>query len=86
MPTLSIPDATYQQLADKAARENITIDVLAAQLLAARAVDDGLIDTECHAECDADTSPVPTLEEVRAILGKIPGSLAADVIANREER
>lgn len=29
---------------------------------------------------------VPTLEEVRAILAKVPGSLSADVIADREER
>ena len=69
MPTLSIPDATYRHLAEKAAEENISVDALAARLLAAelapRAVDDRLIDTEYHAECEADTSPVPTLEQVR---------------------
>jgi hypothetical protein len=29
---------------------------------------------------------VPTLEEVRRILSKIPGSLSADIIAEREDR
>lgn len=29
---------------------------------------------------------IPTLEEVRSILSKIPGSLAADIIDGREDR
>jgi predicted DNA-binding antitoxin AbrB/MazE fold protein len=29
---------------------------------------------------------IPTLEEVRRILSKIPGSLSADIIAEREDR
>lgn len=29
---------------------------------------------------------VPTLEEVRRILSKVPGSLSADIIAEREDR
>ena len=28
---------------------------------------DRMLDTELHAECEADTSPVPTLDEVRAV-------------------
>lgn len=48
---------------------------------------DDLIDHEYHAECeDEDDSDIPTLEEVRAILSKIPGSLTADFIAERDER
>ena len=47
---------------------------------------DRMLDTECHAECEADTSPVPTLAEVRAALSRVPMSMAADVIAEREER
>lgn len=47
---------------------------------------DRLIDTEYHAECEADTSPVPTLAEVRAALTAIPGDLTADFIAERDER
>lgn len=45
-----------------------------------------MLDTECHAECEADTSPVPTLAEVRAALSRVPVNMAADVIAEREER
>lgn len=51
---------------------------------------DDLIDHEYHAQLEAefenDPDPGPTLEEVRAILSKIPGSLSADIIADREER
>jgi hypothetical protein len=45
-----------------------------------------LLDTEYHAECEADTSPEVSLDEVRRITSKIPGSMAADVIADRDER
>lgn len=45
-----------------------------------------MLDAEFHAECEADPSPEVSLEEVRAILSKIPGSLAADIIAERDER
>ena len=51
-----------------------------------RPIADRLFDADYHAECEADTSPVPTLEEVREIMSKVPGSLAADIIADREER
>ena len=45
-----------------------------------------MLDTECHAACEADTSPVPTLAQVRAALSRVPMNLAADVIGDREER
>lgn len=47
---------------------------------------DRLLDTDCHAECEAETSPEVSLEEVRALLAKIPGSMTADFIAERDER
>jgi hypothetical protein len=51
---------------------------------------DDLIDWEYHAELEAeeaaDPTPPPTLEEVRAILSKIPGNLSAEIIADREDR
>ena len=43
-------------------------------------------DRDYHAECEADDGPVPTVEEVRAILSKIPGSLPTDISAEREDR
>ena len=90
LPTLSIPEAVHRQLAAKAAELNTTVDELAARLLAdgvlPRPVPDRLLDAAYHAACAADTTPVPTLAEVRAILAKLPGSLAADVIAERGDR
>ncbi len=90
MPTLSIPESTYRNLVLQAAKQNTTVDDLAARLLADTVADrdatDWMLDTEYHAECAANTTPVPTLEEVRAALAKIPGSISADIIAEREER
>jgi predicted DNA-binding antitoxin AbrB/MazE fold protein len=34
----------------------------------------------------AEMQQVPTIEEVRSVLSKIPGSLVDDVIADREDR
>lgn len=88
MPTLTIPDDVHRGLAARAAEQNTTVDELAARLLAADlgGRPESIFDTEYEAECAADTSPVPTMEEVHAIMAKIPGSLAADIIADREER
>lgn len=88
MPTLSIPDAIHHRLAARAAELNTTVDELAARLLADGAAPrpDRVFDTEYEPECAADASPVPTLDEVRAILAKVPGSLAADAIADRDKR
>jgi predicted DNA-binding antitoxin AbrB/MazE fold protein len=47
---------------------------------------DRLLDTEYHAECEADASPVPTLAEVRAALAVIPGDMTADFATERDER
>jgi hypothetical protein len=49
---------------------------------------DALIDHEFVAECERETEgkDVPSLEEVRKLLAKIPGSLAQEIIAEREDR
>lgn len=86
MPTLTIPDAVHRTLAARAAELNTTVDELAVRLLAAPQVSDPVFDTEYEAECAADSSPVPSLDEVRAILAKLPGGLTADIIADRDER
>jgi predicted DNA-binding antitoxin AbrB/MazE fold protein len=44
------------------------------------------LDTEYHAECEADASPVPTLAEVRAALAVLPGDVTADFATERDER
>jgi hypothetical protein len=46
-----------------------------------------LIDHEFIAACARPNGgDVPTIEEVREILAKIPGSLAEEIIADREDR
>jgi hypothetical protein len=51
---------------------------------------DRMLDTDIHAffeaEDLADTSPVMSIEEIQAMLACIPGSMAEEVIADREER
>ncbi|HEX4609291.1 MAG TPA: hypothetical protein VH092_13905 [Urbifossiella sp.] len=90
MPTLSIPDAIHRQLVARAAEQNTTVDDLATRLLAAdvfpRSASERLFDAEYQAECEADTTPVPTLAEARAILAKLPVSLAAEIVAERDDR
>lgn len=41
---------------------------------------------ELEAELAEDPTPIPTLEEVREILSKIPGNWAQEIIADREDR
>lgn len=45
-----------------------------------------LLDTDYHAECEADASPEVTLAEVRAGLASIPGDMTADFAAERDDR
>jgi hypothetical protein len=49
---------------------------------------DALIDHEFVAYCEREIEgkDVPTIEEVRQMLSKIPGSLAQEIIAEREDR
>jgi hypothetical protein len=49
---------------------------------------DDLIDHEFVADCEKETrgKDIPTIEEVRQMLSKIPGSLAQEIIAEREDR
>lgn len=44
------------------------------------------LDTECIAACADEADNATTLEEVRAALAKITGSLTDDFIAEREDR
>ena len=44
------------------------------------------LDAECLAACAGEADDAVSLDEVRAALAKIPGSLTEDFIAEREER
>jgi hypothetical protein len=47
---------------------------------------DRLLDSDYHADCEADISPEVQLADVRAGLASIPGDMTADYAAEREER
>jgi hypothetical protein len=49
---------------------------------------DALTDHEFVAECERaiEGKDIPTIEEVRQMLSKIPGALAQEIIAEREDR
>lgn len=56
-------------------------------LLEAATTLEDLIDHQFVADCARDNElDIPTIEEVRQGLAKIPGSLAKDIIAEREDR
>jgi hypothetical protein len=49
-------------------------------------IDEQLLDVEYMTACAKEADPSVTLASVRQILAKIPGSLANDIIAERDER
>ncbi|HXD85985.1 MAG TPA: hypothetical protein VN641_05810 [Urbifossiella sp.] len=88
MPTLTIPESIRSLLADRAIKESTSVEDLAIRLLEAELAPalGGLLDRDYHAECSTESNDVPSLAEVRAILAKLPGSLAESIIADRDER
>jgi hypothetical protein len=59
----------------------LTIDELTVPV-----TDDDLLDQDLLDSLDAENLPDVSLEEVRSALAKIPGSMTAAFIAEREER
>ena len=51
---------------------------------------DRMLDTDLHAFFEAeelaDPSPVPRIDEIRAMLSCIPGNMAEEIIADRDNR
>lgn len=88
--TVQLPVEVEQRLRAKAQAQGTPVEVLAASLLTSMTepptfpLDDWL-DNEYHAECEADEAPDVSLDEVRRILAKIPGSMTADFVAERDE-
>jgi predicted DNA-binding antitoxin AbrB/MazE fold protein len=66
------------------------LDLQEHQLVTVAVTDEGpaepWLDTECLAAAAGEADDAVTLEEVRATLAKIPGSLTADFVAEREDR
>jgi hypothetical protein len=73
--TLEPPDLPEQQ----------RVTLIVSALSPSSHEEDGL-DVECLKECAAEADERVSLEEVRAAFTKIPGSLTADFIAERDER
>lgn len=48
--------------------------------------DEDWLDAECLDECATEADECVSLDEVRMALAKIPGSLTADFLAERDER
>src|SRR5437899_8547832 len=61
-----------------------TVEIRVAE--AGESAIDRLLDSDYHADCEADTSPEVPLTEVRAGLASIPGDMTADFTAERDER
>jgi plasmid stability protein len=87
---VQLPDAVEQRLRARAKAQGQPVEELAASLLTSLAdttpaTSEDWLDKQYHAECEADTSPEISVEEVRRILAKIPGSMTPDFIAERDE-
>jgi predicted DNA-binding antitoxin AbrB/MazE fold protein len=85
-------DAVYEngvlrplQPLDLKEHEHVVVSVIKATLTPERSTLD-LEYTEKIKKELKDTEPVPGLEEVRRRLAKIPGSMADEIIAEREDR
>lgn len=88
--TIQVPEQVEVLLRAAAAAEGKPLEEYAANLLRSMAVPRAAVadwlDADYHAECEADTSPEYSLEAVREALSKIPGSMTADFISERDER
>jgi len=87
---VQLPEAVVQRLRAKALVQGTPVEELAASLLISvtepvSTSSEDWLDQEYHAECEADQSSDVSLEAVRTILAKIPGSMTADYIAERDE-
>ena len=72
---LELPDLPEQQ------RVTLVVSAVSPSLQ-----EEDWLDVECQEECAAEADERVSLEEVRAALSKIPGSLTADFITERDER
>jgi len=73
-PRGPLPEALHER-----GRYTVTLETPGSAL-------EGRLDTACVAAARRDADPTVSLEEMRRILAKVPGSLAQAVSAEREER
>jgi len=93
--TITIPADLEQQVLGKALAsgqplEEFVLNTLRKAVTAASAtnglIDDSWLDVEYMATCAREADSSVTLESVRRILAKLPGSLADDISSERDER
>ena len=72
-PLRPLPSQIYEH-------QHLTISFVTPDTLQAR------LDTACVDAAKRDADPTVSLEEVRRILAKVPGSLAEAIIADRADR
>jgi hypothetical protein len=88
--TIQIAQQTAAMLQARADAQGVSLDELLRLLFEApngkQENTDALLDWEYIAECAAEADPSVTLEEVRAVLSKIPGSMVEDFRRERDER
>ncbi len=68
--------------------DELTTPAAHERATAAKPIPEDLIDVEFVADCEkkSDGQDIPSIDEVRHRLAKIPGSLAQETVANREDR
>lgn len=87
----NIPPDKMDALKEKASKSGATPEEYALRLiveglsLQEHAINE-LLDLDYMAACGAEADPTVTLASVRQALSKIPGSMTADFIAERDER
>lgn len=90
--TITLPADIEQQILGKAAEskkpiEEITINLIVQGLQRQQTKKkDSFLDEEYMDACAKEADPSVTLESVRQILAKLPGSISDDIIAERDER
>lgn len=84
---VTLPESVEKQLRAKAQAEGKPVEVLAAHALTSLVSSNGedWLDVTYHAECESDKTPEVSLEDVRKVLVKIPGSMVPDFISERDE-
>jgi hypothetical protein len=82
------PEQYIQELVRDHIQASAEVGVRHEDLAGGTATLDDLIDHEFVADCARETqgTGIPTIEEVRRMLSRIPGSLAEEIIAEREDR
>jgi predicted DNA-binding antitoxin AbrB/MazE fold protein len=76
-------NGVFRPLEPVSFKEQAILDLTVSDLSPAT---DDLLDTEFMRSCEAVADERVTIEQVRQILSRVPGSMAEDIIKNRDDR